>query len=131
MNGREINNLAEEKMVKRRYLKVFRKKFFPEGLIILGSIVLSFFLSWLVWRRTPHNFPVIFRKSELGINLLGARNTIWEVPLIGTFFIAVNYFFSRFFLSSGKGLKKLILFVNLGIAVLLLLISIQIYWLNS
>lgn len=128
MNG--ISKLKGEKVLRRNYLRIFGQKFFPEEFIVLGSITLSFFLAWLVWRRTSPNFPVIFRSSDLGRNLLGKRNTIWEVPFIGTLFIFINYFLSHFAFSSRKNLKRLVLFVNLGIAILLLLISIQIYWLN-
>jgi len=98
--------------------------------LIIGCFFIAFLLSYLVFRKTTPNFPVMFRKNDLGINLLGARNSVWEVPILGLFFILVNHFLASFYARENKNLKKLLFFVNMGVALLVLLISAQIYYLN-
>jgi len=98
--------------------------------LVIGCFMVAFLLSYLVFRRTTPNFPVMFRRSDLGTNLLGARNSIWEVPILGLFFVLVNHFLASFCVRENKNLKKLLFFVSIGIAFLVLLISIQIYYLN-
>ncbi len=115
--------------------------------LLLGtSFVISFFLNWLVFRKTGPNFPVIFRSNDFGINFLGHRNLLWQIPVLGIIFVYINYWLSRLFQSSYyepeannkvfakqgsyKNLSRLLFFANIGVAVLILLISVQIYFLN-
>jgi len=115
--------------------------------LLLGlTFVISIFLNWLVYRKTGPNFPVIFRSNDFGINFLGNRNLLWQIPVLGIIFIYINYWLSRLFQSSNyepkannkvlskrgsyKNLSKLLFFANIGVAVLVFLISAQIYILN-
>jgi len=98
---------------------------------LLGvSFIVSILLNWLVFRRAGTNFPVIFRSNDFGINFLGNRNLLWQIPVLGMVFVGINYSLSRLFEKSNKNLSKLLFFVNIGVAVLILLISSQIYFLN-
>jgi len=99
--------------------------------ILLGaSFVISIFLNWLVYRKTGPNFPVIFRSNDFGINFLGNRNLLWQIPVLGIIFVYINYWLSRIFQHSDKNLSNLLFFANIGVAVLIFLISAQIYILN-
>jgi len=107
------------------------KKILQKSWILLGaSFVISIFLNWLVYRKTGPNFPVIFRSNDFGINFLGNRNLLWQIPVLGIIFVYINYWLSRLFQSSNKNLSKLLFFANIGIATLVFLISVQIYFLN-
>ena len=101
---------------------------------ILGCILVSFVFNWLVFQKTTPNFPVIFRSNEFGINFLGHRNLIWVIPILGMIFIGINFLLSRLLEENPKiqekNLSWLLFFANIGIAALLLLISVQIYILN-
>ena len=99
--------------------------------LLLGiSFVISIFLNWLVYRKTGPNFPVIFRSNDFGINFLGNRNLLWQIPVLGIIFVYVNYWLSQLFQNSNKNLSNLLFFANIGVALLILLISTQIYFLN-
>ena len=99
--------------------------------ILLGaSFVISIFLNWIVFKKTGPNFPIIFRSNDFGINFLGNRNLLWQIPVLGIIFVYINYWLSRLFQDSNKNLSKLLFFANIGVALLILLISIQIYFLN-
>jgi len=99
--------------------------------LLLGmSFIISIFLNWLVYRKTGPNFPVIFRSNDFGINFLGNRNLLWQIPVLGIIFIYINYWLSQLFQSSNQNLSKLLFFANIGVAVLVFLISTQIYILN-
>ncbi|MDD5760782.1 MAG: hypothetical protein PHF45_01865 [Candidatus Pacebacteria bacterium] len=99
-----------------------------------GCILISFLLSWSVFQKTMPNFPVIFRSNEFGINFLGHRNLIWVIPILGMIFISINFWLRELLEENSeiqeKNLSWLLFFANIGIAVLALLISIQIYILN-
>ncbi len=99
--------------------------------LLLGtSFVISIFLNWIVFKKTGPNFPVIFRSNDFGINFLGNRNLLWQIPVLGIIFIYINYWLSRLFQGSYKNLSKLLFFANIGVAIFILLISTQIYFLN-
>jgi len=100
-------------------------------LILLGvSFVVSILLNWLVFRKAGTNFPVIFRSNDFGINFLGNRNLLLQIPILGVAFMGINYSLLQLFEKSNKNLSKLLFFANIGVAVLILLISVQIYFLN-
>lgn len=99
--------------------------------LLLGmSFIISIFLNWLVYRKTGPNFPVIFRSNDFGINFLGNRNLLWQIPVLGIIFVYINYWLSRLFQHFNKSLSNLLFFANIGVAVLVFLISAQIYILN-
>ena len=99
--------------------------------LLLGvSFVISIFLNWIVFKKTGPNFPVIFRSNDFGINFLGNRNLLWQIPILGMVFVGINYLLLQLFEKSNKNLSNLLFFVNIGIAFLILLISTQIYILN-
>lgn len=99
--------------------------------IVIGAcLIISIFLNWLVFKQTGNNFLVIFRSNDFGTNFLGNRNFLWQVPILGIVFIGINFLLSRLFQKRNKGLSKLLFFANIGIAVLVFLISAQIYILN-
>lgn len=99
--------------------------------LLLGtSFVISIFLNWLVYNKTGPNFPVIFRSNDFGINFLGSRNLLWQIPVLGIIFVYINHWLSRLFHSSHKNLSNLLFFANIGVTVLVFLISVQIYILN-
>jgi len=108
-------------------MKKIRQRFW---ILIGGCLILSIFLNWLVFNKTGTNFPVIFRSNDFGINFLANRNFLWQIPILGIVFIIINFLLSRLFQKTNKNLSKLLFFVNIGIAVLILLISVQIYILN-
>lgn len=99
---------------------------------ILGGVLLllSFFLNWLVFKKTAPNFPVILRINDFGINFLVNRIFLWQPLLVGGIFIICNSFLGFFLQKQHKALSNLLFFVNIGIGFLLLLISLQIYLLN-
>lgn len=99
--------------------------------ILLGiSFIISIFLNWLVYNKTGPNFPVIFRSNDFGINFLGSRNLLWQIPVLGIIFVYINYWLSWLFQDSNKSLSNLLFFANIGVAILVFLISAQIYILN-
>lgn len=99
--------------------------------LFLGTgFIISIFLNWLVFQKTGPNFPVIFRSNDFGINFLGNRNLLWQIPILGIIFIYINYRLSQLFQDSNKSLNNLLFFANIGITVLVFLISVQIYILN-
>ena len=99
--------------------------------ILLGvSFVISILLNWLVFRKAGTSFPVIFRSNDFGINFLGNKNLLLQIPILGMVFVGINYSLLRLFEKSNKNLSKLLFFANIGVAVLILLISAQIYFLN-
>jgi len=99
--------------------------------LFLGTgFIISIFLNWLVFQKTGPNFPVIFRSNDFGINFLGNRNLLWQIPILGIIFVYINYQLSLLFQDSNKNLSKLLFFANIGVAVLVFLISAQIYILN-
>ncbi len=107
------------------------KKISQKSWLLLGTgFIISIFLNWLVYRKTGPNFPVIFRSNDFGINFLGNRNLLWQIPVLGIIFVYINYWLSQLFQSSHKNLSKLLFFANIGVAVLVFLISAQIYFLN-
>ncbi len=107
-----------------------KNKLQKSWLLLGASFIISIFLNWLVYRKTGPNFPVIFRSNDFGINFLGNRNLLWQIPVLGIIFIYINYWLSRLFQGSYKNLSKLLFFANIGVAVLVFLISAQIYFLN-
>jgi uncharacterized membrane protein len=110
--------------------KILKKVWFFIG----GCILISFFLSWLVFEKAAPNFPVIFRSNDFGINFLGNRNLLWVVPILGMIFIGINFWLSQLLQDNSKfhekNLSWLLFFANIGIAVLVLLISVQVYVFN-
>ena len=99
--------------------------------LFLGTgFIISIFLNWLVFQKTGPNFPVIFRSNDFGINFLGNRNLLWQIPVLGIIFIYINYQLSLLFKDSNKSLNNLLFFANIGVAVLVFLISAQTYILN-
>lgn len=99
--------------------------------LLLGtSFIISIFLNWLVYNKTGPNFPVIFRSNDFGINFLGSRNLLWQIPVLGIIFVYINHWLSKSFQDSNKSLSNLLFFANIGVTVLVFLISAQIYILN-
>lgn len=115
----------------RLRLRAHMKNIKQKSWILLGvSFVVSIFLNWLVFRKAGTNFPVIFRSNDFGINFLGNRNLLFQIPILGMVFVGINYSLLQLFEKSNKNLSKLLFFANIGVAVLILLISAQIYFLN-
>lgn len=107
------------------------KNILKKSWLLLGmSFIISVFLNWLVYRKTGPNFPVIFRSNDFGINFLGSRNLLWQIPVLGIIFVYINNWISRSFQNSNRDLSNLLFFANIGVAVLVFLISAQIYILN-
>ncbi len=107
------------------------KNILKKNWLLLGmSFIISVFLNWLVYRKTGPNFPVIFRSNDFGINFLGSRNLLWQIPVLGIIFVYINNWISRSFQNSNRDLSNLLFFANIGVAVLVFLISAQIYILN-
>ena len=107
-----------------------KNKLQKSWLFLSAGFIISIFLNWLVFEKTGPNFPVIFRSNDFGINFLGNRNLLWQIPILGIIFIYINYRLSLLFQDSNKNLSKLLFFANIGVAVLVFLISAQIYILN-
>jgi len=107
-----------------------KSKLQKSWLFLGAGFVISIFLNWLVFEKTGPNFPVIFRSNDFGINFLGNRNLLWQIPVLGIIFLYINYQLSLLFKDSNKNLSKLLFFANIGVVVLVLLISIQIHILN-
>jgi len=99
-----------------------------------GCFVISLIFSWLVFQKTAPNFPIIFRSNEFDINFLGNRNLIWVIPILGMIFVGINFWLSELLKRKDnleeRDLSWLLFFANIGIAILVLLIGIQIYILN-
>ena len=98
--------------------------------LLLGCFFISFLLDYFVFKKSAPNFPVILRTNDFGTNFLANRYAIWQIPILGIILILINNFLSRLLRKNKENLSKLFLFANIGIAILLLLISLQIYFLN-
>ena len=115
-----------------KFLKKIRKKIW---LFAVGIFLISFILNWLVYQNSGPNFPVIYRSNEFSINFLGSRNFIWIIPILGMIFIFINLWIIDLLKvknnSEERNLSLLLFFANIGIVILVFLISIQIYFLNK
>jgi len=98
--------------------------------LVLSFVLISLLLNFLVFKKSSPNFPVILRTNDFGTNFLANRYTIWQIPILGAILILINSFLSRLLKKNKENLSKLFFFANIGIGFLLLLISIQIYFLN-
>ena len=99
-------------------------------IIIAVLIILSLILNFLVFQKSSPNFPVILRTNDFGTNFLANRYAIWQIPILGVILILINSFLSHLLKKNKENLSKLFLFANIGIGILMLLISIQVYLLN-
>jgi len=99
-------------------------------IIIAVLIILSLILNFLVFQKSSPNFPVILRTNDFGTNFLANRYAIWQIPILGVILIIINSFLSHLLKKNKENLSKLFLFANIGIGILMLLISIQVYLLN-
>lgn len=103
-----------------------------KNLPIILSIVLliSLGLDFLVFYKSRPNFPVILRTNDFGSNFLVSRYLLWQIPILGIALLLLNYFLSRKLKQSHVRLSFLLNSVNIGIIVIMFLISLQIYFLN-
>jgi hypothetical protein len=99
-------------------------------IILLLILIFSLGLNLLVFYKARPNFPVILRTNDFGINFLANRYAIWQIPILGIALILINSFLSYLLKKNQENLSKLLLFANIGVAILLLLISLQVYLLN-
>lgn len=99
-------------------------------IIIVGLNIISLLLFFFVFYKSRPNFPIIVRTNDLGINYLINRYYIWQIPFSGILIIIINSILSYVFQKTQKYLSKLLFFANIGITILLLLISVQLYFLN-
>jgi len=99
-------------------------------IIIAVLIILSLIWNFLVFQKSSPNFPVILRTNDFGTNFLANRYAIWQIPILGVILIIINSFLSHLLKKNKENLSKLFLFANIGIGILMLLISIQVYLLN-
>jgi len=97
---------------------------------LLGCFSISFLLDYFVFKKSAPNFPVILRTNDFGTNFLANRYAIWQIPVLGIILISINFLLLRLFQKTKKNLSQVLFFANIGIAVLILLISAQIYILN-
>lgn len=97
---------------------------------LFGCFLISFLLDYFVFKKSAPNFPVILRTNDFAINFLANRYAIWQIPILGMVMVYVNNILARTFVSSRQNLSKLFFSANIGIAVLVLLVSVQIYLLN-
>jgi len=97
---------------------------------LLGCFLISFLLDYFVFKKSAPNFPVILRTNDFGTNFLANRYAIWQIPILGVILILINSFLSHLLKKNKENLSKLFLFANIGIGILMLLISIQVYLLN-
>ena len=97
---------------------------------ISACFLISFLLNFLIFKKSSPNFPVILRTNDFGTNFLANRYAIWQIPVLGVILILINSFLSRLLRKSKENLSFFLLFANIGIAILMLLISLQIYFLN-
>ena len=98
--------------------------------LVLGLFLISFLLNFSVFKKSAPNFPVALRTNDFGTNFLANRYAIWQIPILGIILILINSFLSRLLRKNKENLSKLFFFANIGIAILVLLISFQVYWLN-
>jgi len=97
---------------------------------LLSCFLISFLLDYFVFKKSAPNFPVILRTNDFGTNFLANRYAIWQIPILGVILILINSFLSRLLKKTRESLSFFLLFVNIGIAILVLLIGLQIYFLN-
>jgi len=115
--------------------------------LLLGCFLISFLLDYFVFKKSAPNFPVILRTNDFGTNFLANRYAIWQIPVLGIILISINFLLSRLFRAkretrfwteanrflfqnTKKNLNQVLFFVNIGVAILIFLISLQIYILN-
>ncbi|MGC8851542.1 MAG: hypothetical protein ACP5PR_00310 [Minisyncoccia bacterium] len=91
---------------------------------------ISLTLNFSVFKKTGPNFPVVLRTNDFGINFLANRYALWQTPLLGIILILINSVLSYFLKRDRENLSKLLFFANIGIGFLLLVISLQVYFLN-
>jgi len=97
---------------------------------LLGCFLISFLLDYFVFKKSAPNFPVILRTNDFGTNFLANRYAIWQIPVLGIILISINFLLSRLFQNTKKNLNQVLFFANIGVAILIFLISFQIYILN-
>lgn len=98
--------------------------------IIAITLGMSYLLAFITWRKLPNTFPLVLRSNLQGLRYLGGRYLVWLIPILGGLFIFINQIINLQFFPDNKRLNKLVLFANIGIAVLVLVISIQLWWFN-
>jgi len=98
--------------------------------LVLACFLISLLLNFLVFQKSSPNFPVILRTNDFGTNFLANRYALWQIPILGIILILINSFLSHLLKKTRENLSKLFFFANIGIGILLLLISLQIYFLN-
>jgi len=110
--------------------KLFSKQSHAITFGIIFILIISLVLNYLVFRKSAPNFPVILRINDFGSNFLTNRYSLWQTPALGIILIVLNYLLSRALQKSHQRLSFLLNSVNIGITVIMLLISLQIYILN-
>jgi len=108
----------------------------------MSSIGLTFY----TFTKIAANFPAVIRANDFGFNFLAHRNAVWQIIIVGIILIFLNAFLTRYLKNDSsktdseagdeasdkaENLRSLLFFANMVVAVLVLLISIQIYFLNS
>ena len=99
-------------------------------IILVGLFGISSWLLLAVFQKSAPNFPVAIRTNDFGSNFLANRFVLWQIPILGLILIALNSILARVLKDSEERLSFFLKSVNIGIAVLILLISVQIYLLN-
>lgn len=87
-------------------------------------------MDYFVFKKSAPNFPVILRTNDFGTNFLANRYAIWQIPVLGVVLISINLLLSQLFQNTKKNLSQALFFANIGVAILICLISVQIYILN-
>jgi len=98
--------------------------------LLVFCFLLSLVILFSVYLKTAPDFPVIVKPNDFGYNFLTQRLRIWYIPLLSFLFIAINKLIYQIALGRKRNLSLLVKFVNLEIAVLTLIISLQVFFLN-
>lgn len=123
---------------RKKLVKIYNKKLIPAQdngkksltIILIGLFGLSSWILLVVFQKSAPNFPVAIRTNDFGSNFLANRFVLWQIPILGLILIALNSILARVLKDSEERLSFFLKSVNIGIAVLILLISVQIYLLN-
>jgi len=99
-------------------------------LFVCILILISLILNFLVFYKSRPNFPVILRTNDFGSNFLVSRYLLWQIPVLGIALLLLNHFLSQKLRVTHTNLSFLLNSVNIGIVIVMFLISLQIYILN-
>jgi len=99
-------------------------------IFILISWLFSLAICSYIFFSTHKDLPVILHFGPQGIDYLGKKIEIFCLPLIGLFFLGINYFLFERLMKKDKNLANYLIYLNILVAILLVILSLKYLFLN-